>query len=66
MNEAPYAIDIIYDFGELNYEDRIVCFDDTNGSEIIVNLNNISMIEMPLLAIEDIICKKLEELYKTL
>lgn len=60
------AIDSIYDFGDLDSENRIVCFEDMNGSEIIVNLHNISMIEMPLLAVENIICKKQEELYGAL
>ena len=56
------AIQIICDFGELDPDYKMVYFKDANDVEIIVNLNNISMIELPLLAVEDAICHNLEEM----
>lgn len=56
------AIQIIFDFGELDSDYNMVYFKDANDVEIIVNLNNISMIELPLLAVEDAICHNLEEM----
>lgn len=55
------AIELIYDFGELDSDGRIIYCADTIGAEMIVNLNNISMIEAPLAAVENIICQKLED-----
>lgn len=56
------AVQTIYEVGELDCGNKIVYFEDDNGTEIITNLNNISMIELPLLAVEDIICQELEDL----
>lgn len=55
-----YAIQTIFEFGELDPENKIVYFSNDAGEEIIINLNNISMMELPLLEVEDIICRGLE------
>lgn len=55
-----YAIEAIYEFGELDSANKIVYFNHSSGAEIIINLNNISMIELPLLEVENIICQDLE------
>lgn len=55
------AVRSAYEFGELQHDDLIVRFFDSDGTEIILNLNNISMIEAPLLAIENIICQDMEQ-----
>lgn len=54
------AIQLVYDYGELDSDNKIIYFADTSGAETIVNLDNISMIEAPLAAIENIICQELE------
>lgn len=54
------AIQSAYEFGELQQDDLIVRFFDSDGMEVILNLNNISMIEAPLLAIENIICQDMD------
>lgn len=58
------AIESVFDFEELDPEERVIYFEDSNGCEIILNLNNISMIELPLLATEKVICQKYEEMSK--
>lgn len=60
------AIANIFDFGENDSENESVFFEDLNGCEIIVNLNNTSMIELPLMTVENVICKKMEELFEDL
>ena len=55
-----YAVRSAYEFGELQQDDLIVRFFDSDGIEVILNLNNISMIEAPLLAIENIICQDMD------
>lgn len=56
-----YAIETIFEFGDLDSENKIVYFCDSGEAEIIVNLNNISMIELPLLEVENVICQELED-----
>lgn len=54
------AVQFVYDFGEL--QDKIIYFNQLSGAEIIINLDNISLMELPLLAVEDEICREFEEM----
>lgn len=53
------AISDIYDFNEL--EENVLYFSDYGGAELIVNMRNISFMELPLLKLEEAICKKMDE-----
>lgn len=50
----------LYMFRDLEFEDDIICVTDLSGSMIAVNMKNVSMIEMPLIELEDAIIDKLE------
>lgn len=56
-----YAIQSIFEFGKFYLYNNIVDFRDSGGTEIIINLNNISMIELPLLEVENVICEESED-----
>ena len=47
----------IYSFGETNDMDCILNCIDINGMEYMINIDNISMLELPLLKTEDAICE---------
>lgn len=48
-------ISCLYDFGETaDLEDILYC-EDINGAEIIINMKNVSMLELPLLKLEEAI-----------
>ncbi len=49
----------LYVFRDLEFEDDIICVTDLSGSVIAVNMKNVSMIEMPLIELEDAIIDKL-------
>ena len=55
------AVTFVYDFGSIAAEDEMPYISDLDGTEMIINLNNISMIELPLAAVEDIICLSFDE-----
>ena len=56
-----YAIETIFEFGELDSDNKMVYFNDSYEAEIILNLNNVSMMELPLLEVENVICQDLED-----
>lgn len=41
---------------------NIICFNDTDGSEVFINLNQISMLEFPMLKVEEAIIKVWDEI----
>ena len=49
-------ISCIYDFGEAAVLENVLCCDDVNGAEILINMKNVSMLELPLLKVEKAIC----------
>lgn len=42
----------IYNYGEMDYVDRVLYCCDTNGAEILFQMANISLVEFPLLKVE--------------
>lgn len=57
-------ISYLYDFGDAEFLDHILYYFDISGTELMINLNNISILELPLLKLEDAICRKHEEMYR--
>ncbi len=54
----------IYNFDEPERLESTLCYCDSGGAEIMLNMRNISLLELPLLKIEDAICKKQEEMLR--
>ena len=49
-------ISSVYDFGDGAMEESLLFCHDTNGAEILLNVNQISVLEFPLLQVEEAIC----------
>ena len=49
-------IERLYNFDNDEYADNMLYYSDLNGAEIIVNMREISLIELPLVKTEDAIC----------
>lgn len=49
-------IERLYNFDNDEYADNMLYYSDLNGAEIIVNMREISLIELPLIKTEDAIC----------
>ncbi len=45
-------ISCVYDFGELADVENVLYCEDINGTEILINMKNVSMLELPLLKVE--------------
>lgn len=54
----------IYDYGKDAFVEKFLYFQDWNGGEIIINVENVSMLELPLLEVEEAICDSMEEKYE--
>ena len=54
-------ISSIYEFDDFEFYENVLYFSDINGMENLINLNKVSMIEVPFVKIEDIICKTIED-----
>lgn len=52
----------ILDFGDNAILHRFLCYTADDGIEVMLNMQNISLIAMPLLKVEDAICSYLDEL----
>lgn len=52
----------ILDFGDNAILHKFLCYTADGGIEIMLNMQNVSLIAMPLLKVEDAICSYLEEL----
>lgn len=52
----------IYSFGDTSCAENILFYNDFNGAKRFINMNNISVMEIPLLKIEDAICKCFDEI----
>ncbi len=50
------TLSILYDFDETDPPESMLLFQDTNGAEIMVKLDNISIMELPLHKVEEAIC----------
>lgn len=48
-------ISCIYDFGEAAVSGNVLYCDDVNGAELLINMKNVSMLELPLLKLENAI-----------
>ena len=49
-------ISCIYDFGKDAVTEKVLYCEDVNGAELLINMENVSMFELPLLKIEKAIC----------
>ena len=56
------SVQYIYECGEDLLEDNIWELCDLNGTEIILNLDNVSMVEMPLVNVNDAIIKEINSI----
>jgi transcriptional regulator with XRE-family HTH domain len=45
----------VYNLGDSDDIDNVLCYEDVNGAERIINMKRISMLELPLLKVEDAI-----------
>lgn len=54
-------ISLIYEFGDEASDERFLFFHDDDGAENFLNKEKISIIELPLLNMEEAICKEQEE-----
>lgn len=54
-------VSLLYGFEEKELSGKILFYSDINGAEYFINMSNISMIELPLLKVEEKICKVLDE-----
>lgn len=57
-------IEDVYLYGDLEYTENVLFCEDIGGAEIIFNMKNIAMLEVPLLKVENKICERWEELYE--
>ena len=55
-------ISTVYDYGKSSADKRVLFYQDLKGTRILINMNNITFIELPLLKTEDAICKKADGL----
>lgn len=53
-------ISIIYDFGKTEVADNVILVTDYQDSEIVINLKNVSMIQSPLIQVENAICSEFD------
>ena len=51
-------ISSIYNFGEAGVTGNVLSYCDLSGAEIMLNMRNISLMELPLLKVENTICMK--------
>lgn len=57
------AIMSIYEFGSLSNDEKIVSYIDSNGAQIVINLDNISCIRLPLVQAESAICSIQDDVF---
>lgn len=57
-------IEVLYDFEDSSTSDRMLSFTDFNGAEILFNMDNIALVELPYLAVEDAIARGREEMLR--
>lgn len=62
LSDITDNIQQIYEFGEDLYEDDVWKFCDLNGTEVILNLDNVSMVELPLVSVNNAILKELNNI----
>lgn len=55
---------IMYVFEDSEFADDFLFCQDTAGTEIFLNMKNISMLELPLLKVEEAICEQMDEMYE--
>lgn len=55
-------ISSIYDFGETSLDEQYLFYQDYNGTEIFLNADIFSILELPLIGVEDKICSVLDEM----
>ena len=55
-------IEHVYSFAPDYIPDKTVMYEDDNGAEHIVNLSKISFMDLPLLKVENEICRMLQEM----
>lgn len=52
----------IYNFGDSQFSENVLFFTDIDGSEIFINMKNVSMLELPLLKVEEAICNEWDKI----
>ena len=57
-------IEDIYLYEDSEFSEDVLFCEDIGGTEIIFNMKNIAMLEVPLLKIENKICEHWEELFE--
>lgn len=55
-------VSALYDFGESAFDEQALFCRDSGGIELMLKMDNIALLDLPLLKLEDAICESLKEL----